>query len=101
MTQPPALLLKLLLQSDCTAKVPVDSPMFAAAPWPLEIQAHLSPFSLPLPSSQPVLGNGSLMDSPYSWPPTMLTPSSSPALPPLTKFCPHDAPASVWYGKFV
>src|SRR5882762_6903382 len=101
MTQPPALLLKLLLQSDCTAKVPVASVMFAEAPCPREIQAHLSPFSRPLPSSQPLLGNGSLTDSPYSWPPTMLTPSSNPALPLLTKFCPQEAPASVMYGRLV
>jgi hypothetical protein len=39
--QPPV----LLLQSDWTAKVPVLSLTVLAAPWPDEIQAHLSPTS--------------------------------------------------------
>src|SRR5256884_3196995 len=46
-THPPEPLLNALLHSDCTAKVPVDKAMSAAAPCPEEIQAHLSPFSAP------------------------------------------------------
>src|SRR5690348_11355296 len=56
-TQPPAPLLKALLQSDWTGKVPVERVVSADAPWPEVIQAHLSPFSAPPESSQPVLGN--------------------------------------------
>jgi hypothetical protein len=33
------------------------------APWPEQIQAHLSPFSAPLESSQPPLGNWSVIAS--------------------------------------
>src|SRR2546430_1829544 len=51
-TQPPEPLLKALLQRDCTANVPVEREMFAEAPWPEEIQAHLSAFSAPGESSQ-------------------------------------------------
>ena len=65
-TQPPEPLLKALLHSDCTGKVPVDKVMSAAAPCPEEIQAHLSPFSAPLESSQPPLGNWSVIVSAIS-----------------------------------
>src|ERR1700686_1148863 len=54
-TQPPEPLLKALLQRDCTANVPVERLMSAEAPWPEEIQAHLSPFSARPESSQPPL----------------------------------------------
>src|SRR5579859_3837215 len=97
-TQPPALLLNALLHSDWTGYVPVLNVTFAAAPWPDEIQAHLSPFSLPLLSSQPVLGNWSEIVSASSWPPTMVMPASGPR--PL-KFAPQLEPASLMYGKFV
>src|SRR5690348_5961791 len=60
-TQPPEPLLKALLQRDCTANVPVERLISAEAPWPEEIQAHLSPFSAPLESSQPPLGNWSVI----------------------------------------
>ena len=69
-TQPPEPLLNALLHNDCTAKVPVVNRMSAAAPCPEEIQAHLSPFSAPLESSQPLLGNWSVMVSAISCPPT-------------------------------
>ena len=62
-TQPPEPLLNALLHNDCTGKVPVLSVMFAEAPWPEEIHAHLSPFSAPPESSQPVLGNWSCQSS--------------------------------------
>src|SRR5215469_10916889 len=42
-SQPPAPALKSFAQVDCTANEPVVSAMFCAAPWPNEIQAHLSP----------------------------------------------------------
>src|SRR5207244_7512073 len=60
-THPPEPLLNALLHSDCTAKVPVDKAMSAAAPCPEEIQAHLSPFSAPLESSHPPFGNWSVI----------------------------------------
>ena len=50
----------------------------------------------PAPSTQPELGNGSVTVSAYSCPPTIENPSKKPL--PLTKFCPHAAPASGWYG---
>src|SRR5215469_5180812 len=65
-TQPPESPLNALLNNDCTGKVPVDKVMSAAAPSPEEIQAHLSPFSAPLESSQPVLGNWSVIVSAIS-----------------------------------
>src|SRR5215469_10471837 len=71
---------------------------FAEAPWPEEIQAHLSPFSAPLPSSQPPFGNWSVAASAISWPETMVMPASAPK--PL-KLAPQLAPASVIYGRFV
>ena len=61
--------------------------------------AHLSPFSAPLLSSQPLLGNGSVSVSACSWPKTIETPSSVPGL--LTEPAPHDAPTSGRYGSFV
>src|SRR5258708_24993437 len=97
-TQPPAPLLNALLHSDWTAKLLLPSEMFAAAPCPEPIHAHLSPFSAPLPSSQPLLGKGSVTVSAYSCPPTIERPSKYPLpnelLAVLTKFIPHDAPAS-------
>src|ERR1700694_837581 len=63
------------------------------------VQAHLSPFSAPLESSQPELGCGSVSVSPCSCPPTIDTPSSVPGL--LTEPAPHDAPASGMYGRVV
>src|SRR5207249_3883067 len=65
-THPPEPLLNALLHSDCTAKVPVDKAMSAAAPCPEEIQAHLSPFSAPLESSHPPFGNWSVIVSAIS-----------------------------------
>src|SRR5689334_20171323 len=52
--------LKLLLHSDWTAKLPPFMLTIADAPWPLDIQAHLSPFSAPPESTQPLLGVGSV-----------------------------------------
>ena len=49
-----------------TANVPVEREMSAEAPWPEEIQAHLSAFSAPAESSQPPLRNWSVMVSPIS-----------------------------------
>src|SRR5947209_4502159 len=94
MTQPP----ELLLQRDCTGKVPVLSEIFAEAPVPELIQAHLSPFSLPLLSSQPTFGKMSVSVSANSWPPTMVMPAFGPR--PL-KFAPQLEPALVIYGIFV
>src|SRR5215470_9057106 len=66
-TQPPEPLLDALLHNDCTGKVPVDKVMSAAAPsCPVGIQAHLSPFSAPLESSQPPFGNWSVIVSAIS-----------------------------------
>src|SRR5215469_10334768 len=66
-TQPPEALLNALLHNDCTGKVaPVDKVTSAAAPCPEEIQAHLSPFSAPLESSQPPFGNWSVIVSAIS-----------------------------------
>ena len=65
-THPPEPLLNALLHNDCTEKVPVDKVMSAAAPCPEEIQAHLSPFSAPLESSQPPFGNWSVIVSAIS-----------------------------------
>ena len=65
-TQPPESLLNALLHNDCTGNVPVDKVMSAAAPCPEEIQAHLSPFSAPLESSQPPFGNWSVIVSAIS-----------------------------------
>src|SRR6266480_1771984 len=97
-TQPPEPLLNALLHNDCTGKVPVDKVMSAAAPCPEEIQAHLSPFSAPLESSQPPFGNWSVIVSAISWPATMVMPACVPR--PL-KLAPQLAPASVMYGRFV
>src|SRR5258708_12613603 len=97
-THPPAPLLNALLHSDWTAKLLLPSEMFAAAPCPEPIHAHLSPFSAPLPSSQPLLGKGSVTVSAYSCPPTIERPSKYPfpneLLALLTKFIPPDPPAS-------
>src|SRR5690348_5121954 len=71
---------------------------FADAPWPVVIQAHLSPFSAPLPSSQPPFGYWSVIVSAISWPSTIVIPAFEPR--PL-KFAPHEPPASVMYGRFV
>src|ERR1019366_6750572 len=100
-SQPPAPLLKSFAQVDWTAKEPVVSEMFWAAPWPDWIHAHLSPFSLPLLSVQPPAGNWSVTVSAYSWPSTIVTPSSVPAEPPFTKFSPQLVPASRRYGRLV
>src|SRR5690242_14976437 len=98
MTHPPEPWLKALSHSDWTAKVPVLSVMFCDAPGPLEIHAHLSPFSAPLASTQPLDGTGSVCVSASSWPETIVMPAFGPR--PL-KLAPHDAPASVMYGMFV
>src|SRR5579875_3321705 len=98
MTQPPAPELKALLQSDWTGKLTPLSETLAAAPWPEEIQAHLSPFSAPELSSQPPLGKMSVSVSANSWPPTMVMPAFEPR--PL-KLAPQLAPASVMYGMLV
>src|ERR1700681_389352 len=63
------------------------------------VQAHLSPFSALLLSSQPVFGCGSVSVSPCSWPPTIDTPSSVPGV--LTEPAPHEAPTSGRYGSLV
>src|SRR6202030_1866854 len=97
-TQPPEPLLKALLQRDCTANVPVERLMSAEAPWPDEIHAHLSPFSAPLESNQPPLGNWSVILSAISWPETIVIPALGPS--PL-KLAPQLAPASVMYGRLV
>ena len=65
-TQPPEPLLNALLHNDCTWNLPVDKVMSAAPPCPEEIQAHLSPFSAPLESSQPPVGNWSVIVSAIS-----------------------------------
>src|SRR5204862_1546236 len=57
-----------------------------------------SPFSSPRRSSQPPLGNWSVIVSASSCPSTIVCPAFGPR--PL-KFAPHDAPASVMYGRFV
>src|SRR5438128_12066278 len=64
----------LLLQSDCTGKTPVESETSVAAPWPLEIHAHLSASSS-LPPSYHASRRGSVTASEYSCPATMVTPS--------------------------
>src|SRR5579871_2044364 len=97
-TQPPAPPLNALLHSDCTGKVLPFMVTFAEAPWPEEIQAHLSPVSEPLLSSHPPLGNWSVAASDTSWPMTMVMPASGPR--PL-KLAPQLAPASVMYGALV
>src|SRR5215469_15937272 len=97
-TQPPEPPLNALLHNDCTGKVPVVKVMSAAAPCPEEIQAHLSPFSAPLESSQPPFGNWSVIVSAISWPETIVIPALEPR--PL-KLAPQLAPASVMYGRFV
>src|SRR5215471_11231362 len=97
-THPPLSPLNALLHSDWTGKVPVDRFTSAAAPCPEEIQAHLSPISAPLESSQPLLGNWSVILSAISSPLTIVMPASDPN--PL-KFAPQLAPASVMYGRFV
>jgi len=79
----------------CIAKLPVAKATSAAAPVPLEIHAHLSAFSDPLPSIQPYEGFWSVSVSAYSWPPTMVTPSRAPALPEFTKLVPQLVPTSV------
>ena len=89
-THPPALLLKALLQSDWTGNVPVVRWMFAEAPWPELIQAHLSPFSAPLPSSQPPFGKMSVSVSANSWPTTIVIPAFAPRA---LKLVPQLAPA--------
>src|SRR2546430_4014685 len=100
-SQPPVPLLKSLDHIDCIAKLPVEKATFAEAPWPDVIHAHLSPFSKPVVSVQPPGGVWSVIVSEYSCPSTIVTPSSVPALPPLTKFMPQLEPASVTYGMFV
>ena len=84
-----------LAQLPWTGKVPVVSVMFCIAPGWVVLQAHLSAFSFPMLSSHPPEGSWSVMVSAYSCPFTMEKPSSSPALPELTKFSPHELPMSV------
>src|SRR2546430_17618033 len=78
--------------------------MIVEAPWPLLIHAHRSPFSAPLPDSQPLPAPGSVRVSAYSCPPTIVTPSVAPLTPlePVaTKLAPQEAPASLTYGMLV
>src|SRR5450631_2018605 len=83
-----------LAQVVCMAKVPVDTDRSNEPPLvPGVIQAHLSPFSEPLESVQPPGGFWSVTVSAYSCPSTIETPSSVPLE--LTKFWPHEEPASV------
>jgi len=63
-----------LPQSGCVGKPPAFE-LFCRP-----VHAHLSPFSAPLASVQPVLGNGSLSVSPCSWPATIETPSIVPGV---------------------
>src|SRR6266700_3230903 len=96
---PPALPVPLT-QSGCIANVPVVSLRLAVlAPGPV-FHWHRSAVSSPLASVPPPGGFWSVMVSAYSWPLTIDTPSSRPALPELTKFLPHARPASVIYGRF-
>jgi len=70
----------------CMAKLPVAKATFWAPPVPpVPTHAQRSPFSLPLELTyQPPLGHRSVMDSAYSWPATIVTPSRAPAVPALT-----------------
>src|SRR5256885_2864219 len=101
MGRPPLPPLASLAHVDCIAKAPVVNGTLADAPGPELRHAHLSAFSSPAPSTQPPAGFWSVIVSAYSWPSTIVTPSSSPALPALTKFVPQLPPASVTYGRLV
>ena len=73
-------------QLACIAKMPVAKATFCAPPVPpVPTQAQRSPFSLPVEVAyQPPLGQRSVIDSAYSWPATIVTPSKRPAVPALT-----------------
>src|SRR6185369_14953874 len=71
---------------DCIANVPVEKVTFWDAPGPLLSHAHLSAFSSPSPSNHPAPITWSVIVSEYSWPSTIVTPSSRP--PALTKRSP-------------
>src|SRR5438034_11838996 len=71
------------------------------APGPEVSHAHLSAFSSPLASTQPPAGFWSVMVSAYSWPSTIVTPSSVPELSLCRKFSPQLPPASTTYGRLV
>src|SRR5262249_49177633 len=88
LAQPPA----LLLQSGWTAKLPVGRLIAFRF-----CQAQRSPISSPLGSTQPLDGSGSVTASAYSWPPTMLKPSSWFC----TELAPQLEPASSTYGMLV
>src|SRR6185503_5012727 len=86
---------------DCIANVPVEKVTFRDAPVPVLSHAHLSAFSSPLPSNHPNPTSWSVIVSEYSWPSTIVTPSSRPDVPALTKFSPQLFPTSGRYGRFV
>src|SRR5689334_5026130 len=86
---------------DCIANEPVANATFCERPGPSRSQAHLSAFSSPYRSHQPPPGFWSVIVSEYSCPSTIVTPSSSPAVPALTKFSPQRVPMSGMYGRFV
>ena len=95
---PPWPLLALLAQTDCMANAPELSCSTAAEPAVAGfggIQAHLSAVSFSPRSTQPPAGFWSVIVSAYSWPATIETPSSLPALPERTKFAPQLTPTSV------
>jgi hypothetical protein len=75
------------------ANVPVGRVSRAILPVPVCCQAHLSAVSSPSKSTQPPGGFWSVIVSAYSWPSTIETPSSWPALPERTKCAPQSAPA--------
>jgi hypothetical protein len=91
--QPPLLLLARFDHVPCTANFPVVSVMFWTLAAPDDSQAQRSPFSSPLLAVYPPAGNWSVIVSAYSWPPTMVTPSSW--LPALTKLAPQLRPTFV------
>src|SRR5947207_14418978 len=86
---------------DCMANDPVVNGTATIAPGPELSQAHLSAFSSPPASFQPPDGFWSVMVSAYSWPSTIVTPSSTPSAPGCTKFSPQLPAASVTYGRLV
>ncbi len=99
-SQDPLPLLPSLPQMVWTAYVPVPVVRSKLPPEvPGVIHAQTSPTSEPLELVQPPAGFWSVMVSLYSWPSTIVTPSSVPLL--LTKSWPQEVPASVMYGRLV
>src|SRR5262249_17235045 len=101
---PPLPLLALLAHTPCIANFPVGRVSRAIRPGPACSQAHLSAVSSPPRSTQPPAGFWSVIVSAYSWPATIETPSSLPALPARRMLAPQSAPAwgaSVTEGMLV